>query len=185
MFFLCESYILRNLYHLRMLLCFLYITLYTNFCKIKCYVNTFNKRKSIKVIAYRYSTIIYWTKKTSMGISFLKKKRFSPFERRFPYLLLWNFSDRTGWKIKILRGAWNAWHKNSGYRGVCFLSVYLFSVALMRIKIVVCSYEKQASPARSPGEISPCARIWRLYPTWPEWIFSADFDHIRIELRSK
>ena len=30
-----------------------------NFCKIKCYVNTFNKKKSIKVIAYRYSTIIY------------------------------------------------------------------------------------------------------------------------------
>jgi hypothetical protein len=47
-------------------------------------------------------------------------------EWRFPYLLLWNFSDGTGWKI--LRGAWNAWHKNSGYRGVCFLSVYLFSV---------------------------------------------------------
>jgi hypothetical protein len=41
-----------------------------------------------------------------MGISFLKKKRFSPFERRFPYLLLLNFSDGTGWKI--LRGAWNA-----------------------------------------------------------------------------
>jgi hypothetical protein len=40
-----------------------------------------------------------------MGISFFKKKRFSPFERRFPYLLLWNFSDGTGWKI--LRGAWN------------------------------------------------------------------------------
>jgi hypothetical protein len=31
----------------------------TNFCKIKCYVNIFNKKKSIKVIAYRYSTIIY------------------------------------------------------------------------------------------------------------------------------
>jgi hypothetical protein len=40
-----------------------------------------------------------------MGISFFKKKRFSPFERRFPYLLLWNVSDGTGWKI--LRGAWN------------------------------------------------------------------------------
>jgi hypothetical protein len=31
----------------------------TNFCKIKCYINTFNKNKSIKVIAYRYSTIIF------------------------------------------------------------------------------------------------------------------------------
>jgi hypothetical protein len=31
-----------------------------------------------------------------------------------------------------LRGAWNAWHKNSGYRGVCFLSVYLFSVTLLK-----------------------------------------------------
>jgi hypothetical protein len=44
--------------------------------------------------------------KTSMGISFFKKKRFSPFERRFLYLLLSNFSDGTGWKI--LRGEWNA-----------------------------------------------------------------------------
>jgi hypothetical protein len=71
--------------------------------------------------------------KTSMGISFLKKKRFSPFERRFPYLLLWNFSDGTGWKI--FRGAWNAWHKNSGYRGVCFLSVLslLCDYALVRL----------------------------------------------------
>jgi hypothetical protein len=55
------------------------------------------------VIAYRYSTIIYWTK--FPWVSHLKKKKlFSPFERRFPYLLLWNFSDGTGWKI--LRGAW-------------------------------------------------------------------------------
>ena len=36
-----------------------YIGEKTNFCKIQCYVNTFNKKKSIKVIAYRYSTIIY------------------------------------------------------------------------------------------------------------------------------
>jgi hypothetical protein len=57
-----------------------------------------------------------------MDISFLKKKRFSPFERRFPYLLLWNFSDCTGWKI--LRGAWNAWHKNSGCR-VSVSSLYI------------------------------------------------------------
>jgi hypothetical protein len=74
-----------------------------------------------------------------MGISFLKKKRFSPFERRFPYLLLWNFSDGTGWKI--LRGAWNL-------RGTCDTKIqvievsvsslyYLFSVillALMKIR---------------------------------------------------
>jgi hypothetical protein len=83
-----------------------------NFCKIKCYANTFDKRKSLKVTAYRYSTIIYWTK--FPRVSHLKKKRFSPFERHFPYLLLWNFSNGTGWKI--FRGAWNAWHKNSGYR---------------------------------------------------------------------
>jgi hypothetical protein len=138
--FLCESYILRNLYHL--LLCFFIyehlklpasvfhdfnkekIGKKTNFCKIKCYVNTFNKKKSIKVIAYLYSTIIYWTKVP--WVSHFKKKAIFTFRTAFSYLLLWNFSDGTGWKI--LRGAWNAWHKNSGYRGVCFLSVYLFSV---------------------------------------------------------
>jgi hypothetical protein len=84
------------------------------------------------VIAYRYSTIIYWTKLPWVS-HFFWKKRFSPFERRFPYLLLWNFSDSTGWKI--LCGAWNAWHKNSGYRGVCFLSVYLFSVVIWSVWI--------------------------------------------------
>jgi hypothetical protein len=72
------------------------------------------------VIAYRYSTIIYWTKFPWVSIFF--KKRFSPFERRFPYLLLWNFSDGTGWEI--LRGARNAWHKNWGYRvSVSFLYI--------------------------------------------------------------
>jgi hypothetical protein len=44
------------------------------------------------VIAYRYIFYNNLLNKISMGISFLKKKRFSPFERRFPYLLLWNFS---------------------------------------------------------------------------------------------
>jgi hypothetical protein len=38
------------------------------------------------------------------------------------YLLLWNFSDGNGWKI--LRGAWNGWHKNSGYR-VSVSSLYV------------------------------------------------------------
>ena len=65
-----------------------------------------------------------------MGISFLKKKRFSPFERRFPYLLLWNFSDGTGWKI--LRGAWNLRGRRDTKIQVIEMSVsslyYLFSV---------------------------------------------------------
>jgi hypothetical protein len=49
-----------------------YIGKKTNLCKIKCYVNTFNKKKSIKVIAYRYSTIIYWTKLPWVFHFFLK-----------------------------------------------------------------------------------------------------------------
>jgi hypothetical protein len=65
-----------------------------------------------------------------MGISFLKKKRFSPFERRFSYLLLCNFSDGTGWKI--LRGAWNLRGTRDTKIQVIEVSVsslyYLFSV---------------------------------------------------------
>jgi hypothetical protein len=61
--------------------------------------------------------------KMSMVSHFLGKfKRFSSFERRFPYLLLWNSSDGNGWEI--FRGAWNAWHKNWGYR-VSVSSLYI------------------------------------------------------------
>jgi hypothetical protein len=68
-----------------------------------------------------------------MGISFLKKKRFSPFERRFPYLLLCNFSDGTGWKI--LRGAWNLRGRRDTKIQVIEVSVsslyYLFFVIIL------------------------------------------------------
>jgi hypothetical protein len=60
-----------------------------------------------------------------MGISFLKKSDFHLSNGVFP-ILCYEISatgDGTGWKIS--HGAWN---KNSGCRGVSFLSVYLFSV---------------------------------------------------------
>jgi hypothetical protein len=47
-----------------------------------------NKKKSIKVIIYLYSTIINFIEQNFHGYLIFKKKRFSPFERRFPYLLL-------------------------------------------------------------------------------------------------
>jgi hypothetical protein len=75
--------------------------------------------------------------KISMGISFFRKKWFSPFERRFPYLLLWNFSDGTGWKI--LRGAWNLRGRRDTKIQVIEMSVsslyYLFSVSSLISKI--------------------------------------------------
>jgi hypothetical protein len=73
------------------------------------------------VITYRYSTIIYWTK--FPWVSHLKKKEaIFTFRTAFPYLLLWNFSDGTGWEI--LHGTWNVWHKNWGYR-VSVSSLYI------------------------------------------------------------
>jgi hypothetical protein len=94
------------------------------FCKIKCYVNTFNKKKSIKVIAYRYSTIIYWTKFPWVS-HFLKKKAIFTFRTAFSLSFAMKFQRRHwledfAWRVEP---AWKAWHKNSGYRDVCFLSV--------------------------------------------------------------
>jgi hypothetical protein len=60
--------------------------------------------------------------KISMGISFKKKEAIFTFRTAFPYLLLWNFSDGTGWEI--LHGTWNVWHKNWGYR-VSVSSLYI------------------------------------------------------------
>jgi hypothetical protein len=72
----------------------------------------------------------------SMGISF-KKKRFSPFERPFSLFFAMKFQRRHwledfAWRVEP---AWNAWHKNSGYRGVCFLSVLslLFDIVPWRL----------------------------------------------------
>jgi hypothetical protein len=54
---------------------------------------------------------------------------------RFPYLLLWNFSDGTGWKI--LRGAWNLRGTRDTKIQVIEVSVsslyYLFSVILLHL----------------------------------------------------
>ena len=65
-----------------------------------------------------------------MGISFFKKKRFSPFERRFSYLFTFAMKfQRRHWleDFAVACGTRDT-IKNSGYRGVFFLSVYLFSV---------------------------------------------------------
>jgi hypothetical protein len=61
-----------------------------------------------------------------MGISFFKKKRFSPFNQpAFSLSFGMKFQRRHwledfAWRVEP---AWKACHKNSGYRGVCFLSV--------------------------------------------------------------
>jgi hypothetical protein len=75
------------------------------------------------VIAYRYSTIIYWTK--FPWVSNLKKKAIFTFRTAFSLSFAMKFQRRHcledfAWRVEL---AWNAWHKNSGYRGVCFLSV--------------------------------------------------------------
>jgi hypothetical protein len=91
--------------------------------------------------------------KTSMGISYFKKKRFSPFERRFPYLLLWNFSDGTGWKI--LRGAWNL-------RGTCDTRIQVIEVSVSSLYISsLCSgvWDQPKFPFQ-------CAILWRQIFYW-------------------
>jgi hypothetical protein len=82
------------------------------------------------VIAYWYSTIIYWTK-FPWVLSFLKN-RFSPFERRFPYACFCYEISGTALAGKFCVARGNnvcAWQKMR-LSTVSFLSVYLSSVAI-------------------------------------------------------
>ena len=75
----------------------------TNFCKIKCYVNTFNK-KSDRLPLF-YNNLL---NKISMGISFFKKKR-------------QHWLEDFAWRVERVTQKFRL-------SSVSFLSVYLFSV---------------------------------------------------------
>jgi hypothetical protein len=101
------------------------------------------------VIAYRYSTIIYWT-----WVSHLKKKSdFHLSNGVFPIFCIWNFSDSTGWKS--LRGACNL-------RGTRDTKIQVIEVSVSSLYISsLCSgdWDQPKCPFQ-------CAILWRQIFYW-------------------
>jgi hypothetical protein len=87
-----------------------------------------------------------------MGISFLKKKRFRTAFSQKIGIFCYEISatalvEDFAWRVEP---AWNAWHKNSGYRGVCFLSVLSLLCGLVDIVRESLSIEPTRHPTQKP-----------------------------------